>query len=107
MPLCARFTRYFLLPLVSLALLTPASAQVWAQRFPLTHPPNTSLGGIVFDSARNEVVLFGGRLDLGFSNTTWTWNGQNWTQKSPSSSPPVRFWNCMAYDSVRNKTVLY
>ena len=52
-------------------LVTSANAQIWSQRFPPTHPPNTSLGGIVYDAARQNVVLFGGRLDAGFTNTTW------------------------------------
>jgi hypothetical protein len=58
---------------------------------------------MAYDSARGQVVLFGG--DGG--GDTWVWDGSNWAPKSPQSSPPRRSWTAMAYDAAHGQTVLF
>jgi len=63
---------------------------------------------MVYDSVREEVLLFGGRdatTDARLSDT-WAWNGQEWAERdavgpSPRSAPG------MSYDSTRQVTVLF
>ena len=84
---------------------------------PANSPAPRSEVGMVYDSARHELVLFGGQIDL--QNTpvddTWrgTWNPETgkyvWTevQPQPNSHPSVRSTPKMAYDEVRKVAVLY
>lgn len=65
---------------------------------------------MVFDSARQRVVLFGGEADAGgssFFNDTWEFDGITWAQRTTSSAPPARRGHCMSYDSTRHRTVLF
>ena len=63
---------------------------------------------MVYDGARNEVVLFGGIVNNSqVLGDTWAWNGLNWIQKSPPNSPPPRFGHAMAYDAARHEVVLF
>ncbi len=65
----------------------------------------------VYDSARGEIVAFGGRqfspyvgIDL---DHTYTFDGIEWKRKRPEVSPPAREQPAMVYDSARQKVVLY
>ena len=78
----------------------------WQQRFPQNRPQARLLHSMVYDSSRQEVVLFGGQAGSVY-NDTWIWNGTDWTQRAPSTRPPERTHHGMAYDSHRNRTVLY
>jgi hypothetical protein len=63
---------------------------------------------MAYDSARNQIVLFGGRGDDGFLyNDTWTWDGTGWTKAAPAHSPPARERSTMAYDPARGQVVLF
>jgi hypothetical protein len=44
--------------------------------------------GFVFDSKRQQAVLFGGSSPAAFHNDTWLWNGLAWKQIEPSIVPP-------------------
>ncbi|MBC8422391.1 MAG: fibronectin type III domain-containing protein, partial [Chloroflexi bacterium] len=90
-----------------------------------THTPTTSpssrrwvqvsVGGpsarhgpaMVYDSARNVIVLFGGWAESGHLNDTWEFDGLTWTQLSPVTSPSGRSFHAMVYDSVRQRIVLF
>jgi MYXO-CTERM domain-containing protein len=69
---------------------------------------------MVFDSARQRVVLFGGMVPNGgggnrngtYYDDTWEWDGTTWTQVA-STGPIGRYWHAMAYDSTRQRTVLF
>lgn len=70
-------------------------------------PPPRQNHGMVYDSQRGVVVLFGGyRGGFGFYDDTWEWDGLNWTQID-APGPEARGNQVMAFDSVHNKTVLY
>ena len=63
---------------------------------------------MAYDTARHQVVLFGGLLASGGGGAdTWVWNGTTWTQEFPAASPPARDLAAMTYDSVRHETILF
>lgn len=65
--------------------------------------------GIVHDSARGRIVLFGGRGrnggPIGEHGDTWEWDGTTWTQVGPGSL--ARMGHAMAFDRLRNRTVVF
>ena len=88
---------------------TPSSDS-WLQLAPVATPPGRIWSGMVFDEARNRLVLFGGAVDYSRSaslNDTWEWDGSAWTEVATPTDPPVRHDLYLAYDSNRQKTVLY
>ncbi len=83
-------------------------AQDWVMH-PASGPQGRQLARLVYDSARNETVMFGGYSTASTSalDDTWTFDGTTWTQKSPATVPPRRDSYAMAYDSTRNVTTLF
>jgi hypothetical protein len=83
----------------------------WTQQFPnqgILAPSGRSAHAMVYDAARNEVLLFGGIVStFGAVRDTWAWDGFNWIQKSPPNSPSSRFGHAMAYDAARQVVVLF
>jgi cysteine-rich repeat protein len=72
-----------------------------------TSPPQRYRHTMVYDAARNRVVLFGGSGPTGLLNDTWEWDGASWTERTPISSPTRRYGHAMAYDASRRKVVLF
>jgi hypothetical protein len=62
---------------------------------------------MIYDAARQEIVLFGGGGNGVEFNDTWVWDGTNWTQKFPVISPPNRDGSAVTYDSIRQEVVLF
>ncbi|MCB9879263.1 MAG: hypothetical protein H6835_16835 [Planctomycetes bacterium] len=94
------------LPLPRLAAQVPPA---WSQPT-ATAAGTSSLHGMVFDSGRNRVVMFGGWSMLynpGFRNQTWEWDGSTWTQVVTASAPSPRSHCMLAYDSARGRVVLF
>src|SRR5262245_14207828 len=60
---------------------------------------------MVYDSARDVTVLFGGYNGSQLGET-WEWNGVQWTFRT-NTGPSPRFEHAMAYDSARGVTVLF
>jgi len=84
------------------------SGSDWTLLNPATRPPERSDASLVWDSARNVLVLFGGQDTGGdILNDTWTFDGSTWTQQTPATSPSARYGAAMAFDSSRNVTVLF
>jgi len=83
----------------------------WVQLSPTTVPPGREAAAMVFDQARQQVVMFGGAVVSGSSfiegADTWVWDGQNWQQKSPATAPPGRFRHCMMYDPRFHNVVMF
>ena len=79
----------------------------WVLQNPATKPPARLGCTLVYDVARNRVVMFGGVLsgDV-FAGDTWEWDGTNWTQVA-ASGPAARFGHHMSYDAERQRTVLF
>jgi hypothetical protein len=61
------------------------------------------------DSATGQLLLFGGHLQLGGTNSdaTWVWNGTTWIQLSPSVTPGGRGHGALTYDSATQQIVLF
>jgi hypothetical protein len=83
----------------------------WLQLSPQTAPPpRWSAGELVYDSARDVLVTFGGIVDGGspfgalYRNDTWEWNGDDWTERTPTVAPGPRRDHAIVYDSVRRRT---
>lgn len=83
----------------------------WAQAAPANSPTGRFGAGLVFDQARNVLVLFGGIASAisiaAPSNQTWEWNGTDWTQVTPTASPTGRAYFGMTYDIARQRTVVF
>ena len=72
-----------------------------------TGPGARVSSGIAYDSARQEVVLFGGMgTSLTHTGDTWLWNGSEW-RDAKVEGPAARGMGYMAYDRGREVTVLF
>ncbi|MEZ4365026.1 MAG: DUF4215 domain-containing protein [Kofleriaceae bacterium] len=79
----------------------------WEQLAPATSPPSRYDHRVVYDSARDRLVLFGGTGAGGPLADTWVFAVGTWTQLSPTTSPQGRTRHAMAYDEARDVVVLY
>jgi len=79
----------------------------FAEKTPATMPPKRHNAGMVWDSARNEIVMFGGRDGSTLLNDTWTWDGTNWTNKNPVTKPTGRWSFSMVFDAARSEAVVF
>ncbi len=71
-------------------------------------PPDASLGfrftaGLVYDEARDRIVLHGGNFD---DDHTYEWDGMQWLDAAPTQSGGQRHNFGMAYDPLRQRTVI-
>jgi hypothetical protein len=95
-------SRFIFVATYAIAMLIPASAQNWVQKFPLNSPTGQIYHTMAYDAAHGQVVLF-----TADSGQTWVWDGVNWAQKSPVNSPPARDSYAMAYDAAHREVVLF
>lgn len=72
-----------------------------------TPPPERSRSRMVYDAARQQIVLFGGENDDDELNDTWTWDGSQWTEQTPTNLPDKRTYPAMAYDAARQEVVMF
>jgi hypothetical protein len=85
----------------------------WTQAAPGSASPSARSGhGMVFDNARQKVIVFGGVDVAGnFLNDMWQWDlaSQSWSPVVPATNdvPVPRANFAMAYDVNRSKIVLY
>ena len=54
----------------------------WTQQSPVNHPPPSYGHAIAYDTARNQILLFGGTYIIGYRNDTWLWDGTNWARET-------------------------
>ncbi len=86
---------------------------LWSLRATNVGPVVRSEEAVAYDTARNRLVLFGGRTNTGgvpstFLSDTWELSGGNWTAPFvPNPKPAARSSAAMAYDSVRGRAVLF
>jgi len=64
---------------------------------------------MVYDSARGQIILFGGRGRDGLLNDTWSFDVKlkKWTELNPSNPPSPRFGHAMVYDSSRDRIIMF
>ena len=80
----------------------------WRLQAPVAAPSQRFNPGMVYDSARRVVVLFGGRnWNPDYFADTWEWDGTDWTQVTTAHAPAGRDMFGMSYDIGRGVTVVY
>jgi uncharacterized protein (TIGR03437 family) len=82
----------------------------WSQISPANSPRPRAQHTLAYDSANQQVVLFGGTGNFQnhvAANDTWTWDGSNWTEQFPTSIPPLRYAHAMVYDSAQSHSVMF
>jgi hypothetical protein len=87
------------------------STNTWTKMNPAVSPPGRQALNMVYDSANQVAVLFGG-YDVTTStlfNDLWVYSyaTNTWTHVFPSVSPPPRWIAGMAYDPINRLTILY
>ncbi|MEZ4367689.1 MAG: kelch repeat-containing protein [Kofleriaceae bacterium] len=91
-------------------------SDTWQVEYPLwtegvvAKPTPRAFHAMAYDSARGEVVLFGGTPNNTFNTVladTWIWDGVRWSQRTPATSPPGRMLPAMAYDPARAEIVMF
>jgi hypothetical protein len=100
-----------LLALILIVTGTIASDWVYEwNRLDVDGPSPRHSHAMVYDSARNEIVLFGGldgnTRDSMLYGDTWAWNGTEWN-KLADTGPSPRMGHTMIYDSKRDVIVLF
>lgn len=88
----------------------PAELGAWRVATPIVAASARYLAMAAYDTAREQVVLFGG-LATGWEGSafsdTWLWNGSTWSGALPVTSPSPRFAAAMADDAARGEVVLF
>ena len=82
----------------------------WRRMAPIESPSARYDQGMVYDSASNQIVLFGGHAEEGRSDETWVYDlaGNTWTRLLPATSPPATdVAGQMAYNAGSGKIVLF
>ncbi|MEM7203089.1 MAG: hypothetical protein AAF628_22705 [Planctomycetota bacterium] len=77
----------------------------WTELHPRTRPPIRHSEALVFDSARQVLVLFGGRTAGVRLTDTWEWDGTNWTELAVAG-PPFGETKTSTFDSLRARTLV-
>ncbi len=85
------------------------AANGWARRFPSVSPSGREGPAMVYDSARRQMVLFGGFAQTAYLGDTWLWNGATWAtpSSSPGTTPSGREGHAMVYDASRSLVMLF
>jgi hypothetical protein len=86
---------------------TDQTGPTWTEKFPASSPSPRVGAAMAYDSARGEVVLFGGSDFSTQFGDTWVWNGTTWTQRFSAIAPRPRAAHAMAYDAARGQIVLF
>lgn len=69
-------------------------------------PSSRNYQAMTYDSARERVVLFGGKTANASLNDTWEWDGDDWSRVH-NGGPSARSDCAMAYDAARGNSVLF
>ena len=97
--------------LISLAFPTGALAAAptpeWSLQTMSTSPSPRDGASMAYDPAIGKIVLFGGNVESGYSNETFTYNGSTWEEQTISTSPSAREGAAIAYDPATGKLVLF
>ncbi len=75
-----------------------------------SHPSPRAGPALVYSSAWNDVVLFGGLTDLPSEtlvSDTWTFRNSTWTQVTTSGAPPARYDASMTWDASASDILLF
>ena len=70
-------------------------------------PSPRAESAIVFDIARDELLLYGGWNGVTELGDTWIWNGTIWQQPQISVAPPALRDHAIVYDAARGEMILF
>jgi hypothetical protein len=79
----------------------------WQQQFPTHIPPKRERAVLVYDRARQALLLFGGGAEGGLLDDTWIWDGVDWSEQKPINRPPARNNFGMAYHEGKQQIILF
>jgi hypothetical protein len=79
----------------------------WAQVTPAALPGARIGHSMVYSSASQRLVLFGGSGVLALLSDTWVYNGTTWTQQTPITVPTARLNQGMIYDTTVGAPVIF
>jgi hypothetical protein len=85
------------------------SLNTWTEKTTSVHPSAREYCKMAYDTAKGEMVLFGGSGASTIYNDTWRYNCTTnvWTNVSPAVSPPPLSQYSIAYDQNIQRTVLF
>ena len=83
----------------------------WTEVAPMGDKPSARYTHqMVYDLARERIVLFGGRTDVSQKNDIWEWNGQSavWVDRTSTEySPSARANHSMVYTTIEGRVMLF
>ncbi len=79
----------------------------WNKLSPAANPDNRHAHMMVYDSACDKMVIFGGNSSGGANSETWKWNENIWIEEQPADKPDPRAYLGMVYDSKRKVVVVF
>lgn len=79
----------------------------WQQLPPANSPPERDRAQMVYDRARQNIILFGGGSYAISLNDTWIWDGVDWIEQHPLHTPPRLVDFGMTYDESRQQVILW
>lgn len=84
----------------------------WVLLYPAHAPHGRSFHAMAFDSARDRVILFGGKSGTTTANSvmyndTWSFDGTDWTQLDTPNAPSARFYSASTYDPIHDRVILF
>lgn len=79
----------------------------WLQRFPTTNPPGRYDHTLVYDAARRNVVMFGGRNAKGVASDTWIFADGDWRQLETATTPPPRYLAGSTFDRKSSRMLVF
>jgi hypothetical protein len=82
----------------------------WSKDTGATPPPACG-ASMAYDSARDQVILFGGVASAGppytYRPDTWAWNGSSWQKLAPAMNPSLGWRGVMAEDPIHQQLIYY
>lgn len=86
------------------------SGSVWRLVSPSASPSARTYSPLVYDTRRENVVLFGGCSGVSCNDAygdTWIFDGTTWIELNPGNGPPGRALHAMTYDASTHEVVLF
>jgi hypothetical protein len=79
----------------------------WTQRAPPSAPEPRTNAAMAYNSAAQEIILYGGSGQAATFNDLWAWDGITWTQQHSAQIPPARQQGYLVYDDARHQALVF
>jgi hypothetical protein len=70
-------------------------------------PPARVDPSVTYDSATNQIVMFGGENCIAYQSGTWTYSNGAWSRSMASAEPGARAGAAFAFDYLQNLSLLF